>query len=577
MRLRRHAAAFYGYRPKQRRRQIRKYNRGASSSARTSLRKRAAAHVAGWIAYHPKGHIPGADQLLLLARYLDSLGRLIPLRLQEVLPKTQVVILAVPRHRVNEHWQRALLKLQQSLQRFRRCRWPAELAAASRANPGVKFGVAQPSCIVKAVAALATPPGEVQNAKARNTAPQHLRLFRRMNQWGLLDGKQRLEHISELEAAAKQARDSQDQAELTEVVCKAAAALSAPRRQVMQQHDEETHCLGEAGGGPESMVDKDVQQRVRRLLLDVLCCWQSLHFDSHTIQEVLEYIQTKLQKFEDNVGELKSAAAGGVWSSIKQAVEDLLYRTDGHHCVRSCSSVARLCIPKANSEVTVLDEGSDVQDYIRKQVPSGGRGFRRLERQSGIPGISWKRSSSCWVLDVRRAGVKRKAICFPLSHLLRQGMTEEDAVQATLKEAKTRREELVRQGMLKPAKPRSSSVMGVTYHKTKRKWQVQFKLPGMNKHAFLGVYTTQAEAEAKAIEMAKKLDKREEVVPVPKVSDLPYFEPLGPQKGVKWNRGEQCWHAQHYVRGKNRNMRFQPKDAVPLFSYECFGFCHTNH
>ena len=43
-------------------------------------------------------------------------------------------------------------------------------------------------------------------------------------------------------------------------------------------------------------------------------------------------------------------------------------------------------------------------------------------------------------------------------------------------------------------------------------------------------------------------------------SELPHFEPLGPQPGVAWVPGEKAWHARCYVGGKQKHMRFRPKD-----------------
>ena len=70
----------------------------------------------------------------------------------------------------------------------------------------------------------------------------------------------------------------------------------------------------------------------------------------------------------------------------------------------------------------------------------------------------------------------------------------------------------------------------------------------------------QAEAEAKAQEMAQMIDKPQDVVQVLKISELPRFEPLGLQKGVRWNLGEQCWHAWCRMNGKRKDKRFRVKD-----------------
>ena len=74
------------------------------------------------------------------------------------------------------------------------------------------------------------------------------------------------------------------------------------------------------------------------------------------------------------------------------------------------------------------------------------------------------------------------------------------------------------------------------------------------------MFTLKEEAEARARELAKELGLQEEVVAVKPLSELAHFEPLGPQKGIKWSRGEQAWHAQCNVSGSNRHMRFRPQD-----------------
>ena len=69
------------------------------------------------------------------------------------------------------------------------------------------------------------------------------------------------------------------------------------------------------------------------------------------------------------------------------------------------------------------------------------------------------------------------------------------------------------------------------------------------------------EAEARAQELAKELGLQQEVVPVKLLSELPHFEPLGPEKGIRWVPGEQAWHARHRnAFGKHDHMRFRPKD-----------------
>ena len=191
------------------------------------------------------------------------------------------------------------------------------------------------------------------------------------------------------------------------------------------------------------------------------------------------------------------------------------------------------------------------------------RSFRGLDRQSGVQHISWHRLGR-WQLSVQEAG-KRQRINFPISKHMAEGLPEDEAVGAALEEAKTHRQELVRQGKLKPPKPvavktAGSAVRGVHAHKGS--FQVKLTNPRTKKRELGGTFKTLAEAEAKARELAEKLGLQAEggVVPVDRLAEAPHFEPLGPEKGVRWVLGEKAWHAQCSVGGKKRHMRCRPKD-----------------
>ena len=278
------------------------------------------------------------------------------------------------------------------------------------------------------------------------------------------------------------------------------------------------------------------QKRVRQLLLDALHLWRVKQYDCTAIAHVLDFVQGKIEKFEDNVGDIEGAAAGAIWSSIKQAVNDML------HSAEENAQSAERAFPAAKAV--------------------GPR--NRLERQSGIQGISWLRFG--WSVSWRDGKLKR--IFFSVSKFVKQGLSEEAAVTAALEEAKTFREELVHQGKLQPSKPSksfSSSVRGVWFSNWHQKWRVLFPDPaGKGQRISGGYFGTKEQAEAKAREMARQfgVPAETEVVPARKLSDLPYFEPLGAQKGVRWNLGEQCWHATFLCRTskKTKNMRFRPKD-----------------
>ncbi|CAE6942105.1 ADARB1 [Symbiodinium sp. CCMP2592] len=190
--------------------------------------------------------------------------------------------------------------------------------------------------------------------------------------------------------------------------------------------------------------------------------------------------------------------------------------------------------------------------------------FRGLERQSGIQNISWRMDLSAWRIQCKKAG-KVKVFNFPISKHMKLGLSEAEASEAALEEAKAFREELVRLGKLTPPKPitekaSGSSVRGVTYDKRNGgRYQVQLLDPSSNKRVRGGYFKLKEEAEARARDLAKELGLQEELVPVKPLSELPHFEPLGPQKGIKWVPGEQAWHA----RCQGKHMRFRPKDFSP--------------
>ncbi|CAE7041099.1 unnamed protein product [Symbiodinium sp. KB8] len=188
--------------------------------------------------------------------------------------------------------------------------------------------------------------------------------------------------------------------------------------------------------------------------------------------------------------------------------------------------------------------------------------FQGLERQSGIQGISWSREMTTWRVQWNE-GHSRKARNFPISKHMKLGLSEAEALEAALEEAKAFREELVRQGKLKPPKPSTekasgSAVRGIKYDKNNGTYRVQMTDPSTKKLVHGGMFKVKEEAEARARELG--VESEGGVVPVKPLSEIPHFEPLGPQPGIKWNRGEQAWHAQCNVSGSNRNMRFRPKD-----------------
>ncbi|CAE7906975.1 unnamed protein product, partial [Symbiodinium necroappetens] len=231
----------------------------------------------------------------------------------------------------------------------------------------------------------------------------------------------------------------------------------------------------------------------------------------------------------------------------------------GLEIFESVGSVPEPGEPKSSEPSSRAEPRAEQSQVVTKK-------FRGLERQSGIQGICWNRLMALWRVSWQEGG-KRRLCQFPISKHMKLGLSEAEAVEASLEEAKAFREELVRQGKLKPPKPitgkaSGSMVRGIKYDKNNGTYRVQMTDPSTKKLVHGGMFKVKEEAEARARELARELGVESEggVVPVKPLSEIPHFEPLGPQPGIKWNRGEQAWHAQCNVSGSNRNMRFRPKD-----------------
>ncbi|CAE7354386.1 unnamed protein product [Symbiodinium natans] len=567
-RLRRHAGKYHRLAHKST--VISKYSAKAEEFGKADLRKHAA-HVAAWIAYGPKGKVPGADELELLTKFMGKLGGgPLPSRLREVLPIAQEALRSSPRPSdgVDEGWKRAEQELRRSLQKFRCCCRPMEEACAARVSKEAAQDIVvesdmsdnDPADVLHDHAFDDTDASDAGDDNAiihvqADTAPpahdQRLQLFSKMNEWGFLDEAQRLERLEQVEAIAKRSRRSLDQAELAEAINVVVAALSPPRRQRGQQEAEPEGVDSEGAEVPDCQKDRQLvgmQRRLRSLLLEALRTWRLRRFDCQAIEHVLEYVQGKISKFEDNVGEIQGAAAGQAWVGIKQAVGELLLRAEDGPSA-----------PEAQS--------TDSATRRAKNAKNAGAFKGRLERQSGIQGISWSNRNSGWTVSRQEAG-KQRQTAFPIAQLLKQGLTEEEAVEAALQKAKAYREELVCQGKMEPSKPSSSKapqslLRGVSYDEKNSSWRVRPMDPSLGVRLNGGFFKHQDEAEDRAREMAKKMGLPAErcVVPVQKLSELPRFAPLGSQKGIIWRVNEQCWYADGRFQGVRRTMRFRPKDG----------------
>ena len=202
--------------------------------------------------------------------------------------------------------------------------------------------------------------------------------------------------------------------------------------------------------------------------------------------------------------------------------------------------------------------------------------FKRnnLVKQSGVPGVLWNSTCFAWEVQIpkydsegkRKGKTNRK---FSVKKFMVNGRSEAEADAAALEAAKAFRAELVRKGILQEPKERdpnfTSDVPGVLWSKQSKKWGVRISLkksnpkePGKRIHG--GYFTEKAAAEAEALRLQELHGLQREVKAVSTLSALPVFEPKVMYSGVKWNHGEQQWHAQCSVGGVNRNFRVKPKD-----------------
>jgi len=311
-----------------------------------------------------------------------------------------------------------------------------------------------------------------------------------MNEWGFVDNAQKLERLQQAEEAARRSRKSLSEEELADVLNTVAACLAAPRRHA-RLNEADARGVGEGKTALESQdPTADLQKRIRSLFLYALHVWQMNHFDCQAIEHILDCVHQKISKFENNFGEIQGAAAGKAWLKLKQIVAELQLRVEATW-------------------------NPHAKGATKTQAEAARKVGVRQERQSGIQNIRWNAGRLGW--ECQRSygkGVSRRQTSrwFPISRFLQEGLGEEAAVEAALQQAKAFREELVRQGKLKPPKPKPprSTVRGVKFDKTNQKWRVQLYHPVDDKLVHYGSFHAKEEAEVKAREMARQLGVRAE-------------------------------------------------------------------
>eukprot|EP00439_Symbiodinium_sp_Y106_P058509 s2891_g8.t1 len=300
---------------------------------------------------------------------------------------------------------------------------------------------------------------------------------------GIADAELRAEQ--DAEEAARRSRKSLSEEELADVLNTVAACLAAPRRHA-RLNEADARGVGEGKAALESQdPTADLQKRIRSLFLYALHVWQMNHFDCQAIEHILDCVHQKISKFENNFGEIQGAAAGKAWLKLKQIVAELQLRVEATW-------------------------NPHAKGATKTQAEAARKVGVRQERQSGIQNIRWNAGRLGW--ECQRSygkGVSRRQTSrwFPISRFLQEGLGEEAAVEAALQQAKAFREELVRQGKLKPPKPKPprSTVRGVKFDKTNQKWRVQLYHPVDDKLVHYGSFHAKEEAEVKAREMARQL------------------------------------------------------------------------
>ena len=334
-RLRKHAAKFHKHRNKQL--VISKYSKAADHADRATARQHSA-HVAAWIAFTPSRQ-PGSAELKLLSKYLDLLGSgLLPFRLTQVLPQVQAVLRNADLSSAGA-WKHESRQLQNKLQTLCSCREVSGGVSHCRAPREER----KPAVVLKPASgvggAQAEPQSQASSSRAlacRASQPPSHQLFRKMNEWANLGPADRWEHLDRAKAILS--ASSLSQAELAQVLCTAAAAVSPLRSASSGDGKSLGRDLQETadGEGP------NLQHLARRLLLTALRAWQASKFDCDCIAAVLDLLRIRIDDFEKKMGEVRFAACGAAWMAIKDALE----KVQGRQCVEDPSPTSSAGAPQ---------------------------------------------------------------------------------------------------------------------------------------------------------------------------------------------------------------------------------------
>ena len=195
-----------------------------------------------------------------------------------------------------------------------------------------------------------------------------------------------------------------------------------------------------------------------------------------------------------------------------------------------------------------------------------------VAKQSGVPGVNWINLKWAWhvvcpKLDDRGKITGKTCRSFSIRSFMKQGLTEDEAEAAALEAAKAFRAQLVAQGLVKEPKVKdpefTSDVVGVSWYKAAQKWWVNLASKtkgGGAKKIYGGMFAEKAAAEAKALELAEAHGLQRSVRPVVRHEVHREVRPKVPQKGVKWERQSQRWHAFISLDGAQLDFRAKPND-----------------
>ena len=244
-----------------------------------------------------------------------------------------------------------------------------------------------------------------------------------------------------------------------------------------------------------------------------------------------------------------------VFGSVGSAAEELKPKDP---IVREAASAAPHAVAPATAEVLKPNK------FLRYN----------LVKQSGVPGVLWNSTCFAWEVPIPKYDSKGKrkgktSRMFSVKKFMVNGRSEAEADAAALEAAKAFHAELVRKGIVKEPKERdlnfTSDVPGVLWSKQSKKWRVHIPMKKSNpkepeKRIHGGYFTEKAAAEAECLRLQELHGLQREVKAVSTLSALPVFEPKVPYAGVKWDFGEQQWHARCQVGGAHRHFRVKPKD-----------------